>query len=390
VTLQGILARMRLPAVVGWVLAGLILGPSLLGTAAPLRVPLLALCSTITAMWAGLLVGLGATWAPMRRSWAIPLVTCASSLVTFCVVAIGISLATDLPLDMALILAAVASLWGPVLANFWGRREAQIIGLFGVAFVLVVLSITLGLLVPSGGWDWVARLWLAPVLGAAAAEVLWRVRLLARRGPALLSLTAWTVLATFAAQRFDVPVLLVGLGTGLALAARHGSGRQLEHLLAPVRATTILLFCALLVASADVSRLLWPIPSGLLEILAVQIVALVLIRGVGPALWYPLGPDSEFSRWSGWLLLPRGAVSGTLVLGAGATLPGLLSVGDGELLRAVVLADLLVFCLLFASLAAFIPIPLPARPVISEIGPEQEPKPESYPESEPESRPETN
>ena len=239
-TLQGMLARMRLPAVVGWVGAGLILGPALLGTVEPLRVPLLASCFGITAMWAGLLVGLGANWAPTRRGWALPLVTCASSLLTFFVVATGISLVADLPLDMALILAAVASLWGPLLADFWRSREVQIIGLLGVAFVFIILSIVLGLLVPSDGPDWVARLWIGPVLGAIAAELLWRLRVLERRGSALLFLTAWTLIATLAAQRFDVPVLPVGLGTGLVLAARQGSGRQLEHLLAPTRSTAIL------------------------------------------------------------------------------------------------------------------------------------------------------
>jgi hypothetical protein len=364
---QNVLRRMRLPAVVSWILAGLILGPSLLRIVEPLRVPVLALCFAITGVWAGLLVGMAVNWTPTRRGWQIPVLTCASTLLTFAVVAIGTSLVTDLPLSLALILGAIASFWGPLLAEFWHCREVQIISLIGVGFAFLLLSIVLAVQDPSSvGLDWVARLWLAPALGAAAGEFLWRIRVLQRRAPALLSLTAWTAIAAFGAQHFDLPLLPLGLGTGLALAARQGSGRQLEHMLVPVRGTTVLLFAGLLMASADVGNMLWPIPSGLLEVIAVQVIAVVLLRGVGPALWYPLPLDVEFTRQSGWLLLPKGLVAGELVLAAGATLPTILSVDHGALLQAVVVADMLVFGLVFTSFAAFVPTPSPTPPVVIE------------------------
>ena len=366
VLVQNVFGRLRLPAIAAWVLAGLILGPSLLGVVEPARVQLLTLCVALTGIWAGLLVGVGASWARSRRGWTLPLVTCASTLLIFFVMVIAISVLTSLPLTMALVLSAIAALWGPVLGDFWHNREAQIIGLVGAAFALLLLSAVLGAQIPSHGFDWVTRLWLAPVLGAVSSEILWRIRVLERKGPALLSLTAWTVVAALAAQQFQLPVLPLGLGAGLALAARQGSERQLEHLLVPARATIILLFAALLVASTNASSLLWPIPAGLLEIVAVQVVAIVLIRGVGPVLWYPLPPAAEFSRRSGWLLLPRGLVAGEIVLGAGATLPGLLAVHDAALLQAVVLADLLIGCLLFASLAAFVPTPPLPAPSVTE------------------------
>ena len=56
VTLQDVLSRLRLPAVVGWILSGLVLGPSLFHVVEPLRVPLLALCFSVAGLWAGLLV----------------------------------------------------------------------------------------------------------------------------------------------------------------------------------------------------------------------------------------------------------------------------------------------------------------------------------------------
>lgn len=381
VTLQNVLRRMRLPAVAGWIVAGTVLGPSLFHVVEPLRVPVLALCFSVVSLWAGLLVGLGFSWPPARRGWRVPLVVAASTIFTFGSVSAAISLTTQLAPVLVLVLAAFASMWGPLLADFWRSREVQAIGIFGAFIAFLVLSAVLagtelsGQL--SGGLDWVARLWLALLLGAVSGESLFQLRLLDRRGPALLSLSALTIVAALVGQQFRLPVLALGLGLGLALAARQyiGSGssvvpsvvprRQLEHLLSPTRSTAILLFAALLSASADL-KLLWPIPPGLVEVLAVQIIALLLFRGIGPALWYPLPLDAEFSRRSAWLLLPRGLVSGALVLGAGASLPGLLPTADGALLQAVVVADVLVFSLFFAVIASLVPAPAPTPPAVIE------------------------
>lgn len=366
VTLQHVLSRFRLPAVAGWVLAGLILGPSLFHVVEPLRVPLLALCLTVAGLWAGLLVGLGTRWSQARRGWRMPLVVAASTLLTFAVVAGAISLITDLPRAVILLLAALASMWGPILSDFWRNREVQVIGLIGAGCALIVLSVVLCTFHASAGINWVARLGLALLSGMVGGECIWRLRLLDRKGSALLSLAALSLVAALAARHFDFAALPLGLAMGLLLAARQGTDRQLEHSLAPARPIAILLFAALLAASADVGQLLWPVPHGLFEVLAVQIVALVLIRGIGPALWYPLPATAEFSRRSGWLLLPRGLILGELILGAGAGLPGILSSGDGVLLRAVFVADLFIFVLLFGTLAASVPLPAPTPPVVTE------------------------
>lgn len=370
VTLEDVLGHLRLPAVVGWILSGLVLGPSLFHVVEPLRVPLLALCYSVAGLWAGLLVGLGVSWPVARRGWRVLFVIAASTLLTFGIVAGGIWVATDLQPVLILVLAALASLWGPLMSTFWRNREAQVIGLFGIGFAFVLLSAVLGAMELPGGLDWVGRLWFALLLGAVAGESIWRLRVLDRKVSALLSLAALTLVAALAARSLALPCLPMGLGLGLVLAARQGSGRQLEHLLAPARSTAILLFAGLLAASAQVGGLLWPVPRGLLVILVVQIVTLVLIRGVAPALWYPLPPDAEFSRRSGWLLLPKGLITGELVLGAGAALPGILAAGDGALLRAVVFADVFIFSLFFAVLAAFVPPPAPAPPTVIEKEPD--------------------
>ena len=366
VTLQDVLGRLRLPAVVGWILSGLVLGPSLFQVVEPLRVPLLALCFSVAGLWAGLLVGLGVSWPKEHRIWRLPLVIATSTLLTIAIVAGGISVATDLPPVTILVLAALASMWGPLMSTFWRGCEGQVIGLFGIAFSFIVLSVVLGATALPGGIDWVLRLWVALLLGAVAGESLWRLHVLDRKMSALLSLGALTIVASLVARRFGLPCLPMGLGLGLILAVRQGSGRQLEHLLAPARSMAILLFAGLLAASAQFGGLLWPVPQGLLEILVVQIVTLVLIRGVALAVWYPLPPDAEFSRRSRWLLLPRGLIAGELVLSAGAALPGILSAGDGALLRAVVFADVFIFSMFFAVVAAAVPPPAPTLPAVIE------------------------
>ena len=366
VTFQNVLRRFHLPAVAGWILAGLVLGPSLFRVVDPLRVPLLGLSFALAGVLAGLLVGLSVSWPRARRGWRVTLVLAASTVITFAVVAGGITVTTGLSTTPVLLVAAFASMWGPLMADFWRNREVQVVSLFGACVSFVLISAVIGALDLPGGLHWVVRLWLAILGGAAAGEAIWRLRLLESRASALLSLAALTLMATFAASLHDLPTLPVGLGAGLILAARQGSGRQLEHLLAPARPTAILLFAALLAASADIGGVLWPVPQGLIEIVGVQAITLVLIRGVAPALWYPLPSDAEFSRRSGWLLLPRGLIAGQLVLGAGAALPALLSSGDSSLLRAVVVADVLVYSLFLGALAAFVPPPPPAPPAITE------------------------
>lgn len=368
--LQGVLARLSLPALPAWMIAGVVLGPAVFQIVEPSRVWLLSLAVGLAGLWAGLLSGVALQWPVARRTPRMPLVIAASTILTFAVIAVGISLVTDVSLHTALAVAALGSMWGPLVSDVWRHREVQVLGFVGLGVALALVSIVVAGPLNAGGW--VAGLWISGIAGAGAAELLWRLRLLVRRDRALLSLLTVTVSAVFVGTHLAVPVVPFGLGMGLVLSARQGSERQLEHLLAPSRVPVILLFGALLAASFD-ARTLWPLPAGLLEILAIHVVVLVLLRGIAPALWYPLPPGPEFSRRSGWLLLPRGLVGGELVLVVGAVLPTLLPAADADLLRAIVYADMLVFCVLFAPLITLIPHGNLDEPVqTSDPQPEQE------------------
>lgn len=359
-TLQNSLGRLRLPALAGWLTAGVILGPAGFDVVDLTHRPMLEISGAVAGLWAGLLVGLGASWPVGRRDWRLPAIVAASTVATWGLLSAAIGLVSDLPWTAVPLFAALACMWGPVVSDFWRNRETQIIGLFGVGVGVVLLGAVVavssgGEVVTADATGWALRLLASGGLGAVAAELLWRLRLLERRDSALLVLAAVSLLGAIAAVHVGLPVLPLGLGAGLVLAAREGTGRQLGHLLAPARSMAILLFAAFLAASTDAAALLWPAIPGVYEIVVAQLVVLVLVRGIGPALWYPLPASGEFSRRSGWLLLPKGLIAGELILGPGEPLTTFLAPAYADLLRRVVVADLFVYALVFASLAAFVP-----------------------------------
>ena len=357
VTGQGVLARARLPALTGWILAAFLFGPCLLSAVDASREPLLSFAATGTGVWAGLLVGLGASWPAGRRDWRLPAVVAGSTLVTFAGLAAVLGFAGGLPVPVALVLAAVASFWGPLVSDFWRSREVQVIGLFGSGIALLLLAAVL-LLEAGSRWvsaeagAWIGSLALSGAGGAAVAEVLRRTGILKRRDESLLALGAFTLLGACLALHAGLPSLPIGLGAGLLLGAREGPGGELDRRLGPVRPISILLFAALLVVSTDALSLVPPRASWPYQIVLAQLGVLVLARAIGPALWYPLPSTGEFSRRSGWLLLPRGLIAADLVLGAGGGFGRLLAPEHADLLRRVVLADLLLSGALLAALAA--------------------------------------
>ena len=357
VTGQGVLARARLPALTGWILAAFLLGPCVLSVVDASREPLLSLVATGAGVWAGLLVGLGASWPAARRNWRLPAVVAGSTLVTFAGLAAVVGLAGGLPWPVALVLAAVASFWGPLVSDFWRSRRCRPSACWARGTALLLLAAVL-LLEAGSRWvaaearEWIGSLVLSGAGGAAAAEVLRRTGILGRRDEALLALGAFTFLGACLALRAGLPSLPIGLGAGLLLGVREGSGGELDRRLAPVRPTSILLFAALLVVSTDALSLVPPLASWPYQIVLAQLGVLVVARGIGPALWYPLAWTGEFSRRSGWLLLPRGLIAADLLLGAGGGFARLLAPEHADLLRRVVLADLLLSGVLLAAVAA--------------------------------------
>ena len=121
--------------------------------------------------------------------------------------------------------------------------------------------------------------------------------------------------------------------------------------LAALHTTPALFFFALAGATLDL-RLLWPLQKGFYEITAWTVLILMVVRTVGPAVWNPLLlPASNRQRHIGWLLLPRGALLFELLYHPAGGMGELVGASWAPLLHQVALADMLIYTLVFSSLA---------------------------------------
>ncbi|MFH1569503.1 MAG: cation:proton antiporter [Gemmatimonadota bacterium] len=355
---QQLAEYLRLPPICGWLAAGLTLGAGGLGAVRPAEVPALHLAHLFTALWLGFEVGLGTTWSAARRSWVLPLTVGLSTVAAVALVTAGATFLLHLPWELALFLGALAALWGPFAASTLSHSdEAVLVGAFGSAFGLAGLAGVLlllreqGFLAPAAAR--VSRdLWLSVAGGAAAAEVLWRARVLARRTPAVVGLVTCFCLTAAVLTRLPLFALPFGFAAGLVLAGHEERSRLLRHLLDPARRLAAMVFFALVGASLDPDPLFRAPAPGLYEILLLQAVVLVLLRGVGATVWYPQRQGSGFSRAGSWLLLPGGALAFELVLRPDGGLLSLVPAAYGQLVAQLVTAQVLIYGFGFAALAA--------------------------------------
>ncbi|MEE2658342.1 MAG: hypothetical protein VX733_07550 [Candidatus Latescibacterota bacterium] len=351
--------RLALPAVVSWIAVGLLLGQGGIRAIRFEADDLLALCLSGAAVWLGLQVGVSVTWPQERRGWRLPMVVLASSLGSLLSIATAIYLFGHLPLHQALLFGAVGSLWGPIFgAVVWTTDEASLVGLLGCTSSGLLLSAIIAVLHNDGyliadGHNFLLRLWISPVLGAAAAAVLVRLGFLQRRIAALIGLGALLTLAAIAERTFGLFCLPLGIGAGLVVSQHQDSSRQLAHLLQETRELSALVYLGLLAASADPIGSAWLRTPGLYEIVLIQMIVLLLARGIAPAVWYPLPIGEHFGPRSSWLLLPKGAITCDLVLG-NRGLAALLPPEAGSLLAKLAWADLFIYGVLFATLAFLI------------------------------------
>ena len=348
---------LHLPALVGWLAAGLVLGPSGLHTVDTQRFLFLQFFQILAGIWLGFQVGIGLLWPQQRQRWRIPALLGGVTLATFLLCSLAIGFSTSLPWWMVLLFGALASLWGP-FAVWTDQRERNTLPLLRVAgdfAALIVLSAVLLLLhqqdILAGG-PLVGRLWLALLAGALTAELLYRLHLFAgRTAPILTGLSFIFALAALAVLHLHLYALPFGFGAGFALVLHRDQTRQVRQSLAALHTTPALFFFALAGATLDL-RLLWPLQKGFYEITAWTVLILMVVRTVGPAVWNPLLlPASNRQRHIGWLLLPRGALLFELLYQPAGGMGELVGVSWAPLLHQVALADMLIYTLVFSSLA---------------------------------------
>ena len=357
---QQLATFMGLSALFGWIGAGLILGPSLLQTVQPGQFISLQLLHTLAALWVGFLVGREFSWPPLTPRWRLSGCIALTTVGLFLATAIAIGSMTELPGWLALLFAALATLWGPF--STWQQRDYTHVitaAILGNGFSLIVLSTTLVFLslegfLPLQALYLTGRIWLSLLAGICAAELLWRLKIFVAPVHTLLPVVfASFALLTSMLYYLHLYALPCGLAAGLTLAWHRCGTAPLERVQQFMRPIAFATFFALVGATIDL-HILWPVPNEIYQILAIQILAVLFFRALLPSIWTPFGAAALSSqKHIGWLLLPKGALLFELIYHRNS-LVDLVQNHWGQLLHQVFLTDILIHLLAFSLLAAFI------------------------------------
>ena len=345
-TAGGQLAQaIRLPALVGWTGAGMLLGTGGLQLVDLSTFSLHKILFLAAGLGVGFQVGLHVVW-PTHTGRTLGLVAAATAAVFATVTATTALL--GLPWQQAVFLGALASLWGPFTGvPEFGRRGALLLAVLGTGCALGVLGGALVLL-ETGAAGWVGRVGLSLVVGGGLGLGLRLLGRLATPSATIVSsLVGAFFLAALALESLELMALPCGLVAGLVQDKQQSRRvRLLLHRGAPV---AFMLFFALVGTALDLDAL-WPPAPGLYEAALVLVTVPLLLRGLAPMVYYPL-PSPHPGRRIGWRLLPRGALLFELFCGP----HGLASyIGAEGLLAQAVLLDILVSTLLFSVLASLV------------------------------------
>ncbi len=354
-------AYFRLPLLVGWIAAGLVLGTSGLQIVRPAEQATVDFLLSLAAVWVGFQVGIRLAW-PRGLNWSIIAVVGLATITTFVLATAGFVVIAKLPFWLALFLGSIASLWGPIAVSaVSSNKSTLLLTLIGSGFSLVILSVVLIALYLQGSLPVEAphaagKIWLGFLAGAIGMEILRRLGLFFDKTSTLLAgLCCSLVLAALMVDALQLYALPFGLGAGLTLSYFEPSLMRARNALEPMGALALMLFFPLLGATIDLA-MLWPLSSGIFMLLLVQVLAPVLVRGVGLLLWQPgsLRP-LNINKHSGWLILPKGALLFELIYRPRDK--GLLEVlpeSWTRLFYQVALVDLLIHIFVFSTLALMI------------------------------------
>ena len=345
----------RLPPMLGWISARLLVGNSGFQLMDAQIDDILRPVRHAAAVWIAFQVGLHAwplSWLDWRRGGII----LASTLSVFFLIVLGGVLTAELSWSFALLLAAAASLWGPftgVPTN--GQRHVLQVGVVGVTFSLTLLSAVLlwsavEETAHMNAASFVGRLALSLFIGAASAATVRFFSLLPQSVHGLLVAllaTCFAIAALF--EVVQIPVLPFGFTVGLVLAQDARWRRRLRYILFRVGSVPLLFYFVLLGCVLDV-RLLNAPASNLSTFILITVGVLILLRGLLTTVYLRLDIEELSPDW-GWQLLPRGVLLFELCY---ATQPGLLDVLVGPqavLLQQFVVCDILVSALFYVILA---------------------------------------
>lgn len=359
--LQQVAQQLRLPSLLGWLAAGVLAGSAGLHLASAQDLAALQLVRTLAALWVGFEVGIHFTW-PAGLSWRGPLLISATTLVTLVALTLGIWALSGQPWAMALLLAAVSNLWGLfALQPTPARRGVLTLASVGNGVALLLLLAVMALLtangiVPAAGLQLGLRPLISLAAGAVGALGCRRLGLFEPRAHGLVAgLFAAFFVAALLVAHWQLIALPFGFGAGVALVRRPLPARRLRRFLRSLSPVAYAAYFALMGATLQL-RALSPPVAGLGWILAVVAVVLVVVRVLGPAVWYPAClPHRVARRQLGWLWLPKGAMLFELLYHPEVGLVDLLPGEPGLLLHQAALAQVVLFALVFTTAAVWVP-----------------------------------
>lgn len=340
-------ASLRLPALTGWVAAGLLLGPALLKLVPP--DPTLHLIHSFAAIWVGFCAGLDFPRPDLGRRPAAAIGL--STLGVFLAVTAALNLLVGIPWELALIIGALTSLWGPfTIPAVMADAQAVSWSLVGNGCGLLLLSGVLVLLqaqglLPAAVLTFAGALWASLLAGALVGGLLCWGRVCTTPRATLVGLGGAFLLCALAVDHFQLYALLFGFAAGWGVTRRPDQRQQVEPRAQAVQPLFAMIFFALAGAVLD-PRALWPPMATLAQIALIQVLALILLRGGALGHLAPAAP-----RPRTWLLLPKAALLFELIYRPGGGLAELLAAEPARLLRQTALAELLVHAFGLAVLA---------------------------------------
>jgi Kef-type K+ transport system membrane component KefB len=352
--------RLHLAPVAGWLGAGVFLGVGGLKILTPdVSFPMTHALAMVS-VWVGFDVGIRMRWQPPMR-WSLLISIGVNSSLTGALVAVALVLLLHVPVWVALVFGALASLWGPIFssANRTADDDALSVSLIGTGVGLAFLTFLLAISYSHGPFGQAAlqfagKLCLSLACGALAGEVIRNLRFFSSR-PAVLSvsLTGVAIVAAAVIAQTGLFAVLFGLAAGASLSWSPEISRRSRAVFDTSRPIAFMIFFALIGASIDPFSFIHPRP-GFVHIFAIQVAALLVARILFPRLsrYLALGEGHR-----GWIWIPRGAILFELAthLQTGAA-SGLLPEPWPQLLRQVVHAEILLHGLLIAPIAlAFLP-----------------------------------
>ncbi len=354
-----------LPAITGWLVAGFVAGAGGLELVVPPANQTLLTLRTMALLWLTFQVGLGAPprWSHSRHTTLLV----GGTLLTQLMVTVALMFSTDFPLDQAFVLGALACLWGPiVLASLSESDQLRDLSVKGAAISLIIVASTVILLnVREGGaedaYHFASMLLVSCLAGALSTELLWRLGILSHRRSAILGMIGLFCVVAVLVQPLGFYALPFGLCAGLVVAHRQGEGRLVSRLFDSGRPFSAMVFFGLAAASLGAHGHLWPLERGLPQFVVIQLVILIALRGVAPALWFASQIESDYDRRDSWMLIPKGILLFELVHGSGVRLPQLVDESLARFLYQLVVADLLVYAIGFSVVASLLQRLLPLR-----------------------------